>query len=168
MTLATPLLSEDLNSGDTILTTQNTGAVDVEYYPDIKPILQRSYVPCHSLSGTAQAGLVLNDESVVNETTYNRFAHDSDAQYGIPPVISNGKWRRTNASRYIREFQSQRSLLAWRIYGRRLDDWTNADHPTESVPGDLSTSPEGTHANEADIDFTGTIMPPRVSDPLFK
>ena len=38
--------------------------------------------------------------------------------------------------------------------------WTNADHPTESVPGDLSTSPEGTHANEADIDFTDTIMPP--------
>ena len=162
LTLATPLLSKDLNSGDTTVTTQNVGAVDVEYYQDIKPILQRSCVQCHSINGPAEAGLVLDDEAVVNgyENTYNRLARDSDANYGIPPVISNGKWRQTNASRYIRRFQSRRSLLAWKIFGRRLDGWTNADHPTESVPGDPSTLPPGASANDADIDFTGTIMPP--------
>jgi len=95
LTLATSLLSKNLNSEDTIVTTQNTGAVDVECYCDIKPILRRSCVPCHSLSGIAPAGLIWEDVSVINghQTTYNRLAHDSDAQYGIPSVISNGKWR---------------------------------------------------------------------------
>jgi hypothetical protein len=69
-------------------------------------------------------------------------------------------WRQTNASRYVRMFQSRRSLLAWKVFGQRLDGWTNADHPTEAVPGDASTLPPGATANEADLDFLGTIMPP--------
>ena len=32
-------------------------------------------------------------------------------------------------------FQSRRSLLVWKVFGARLDGWTNADHPTESTPG---------------------------------
>ena len=31
----------------------------------------------------------------------------------------------------------------WKIFGQRLDGWTNADHPTESVPGDAATLPPG-------------------------
>jgi hypothetical protein len=54
----------------------------------------------------------------------------------------------------------RRSLLVWKVFGQRLDGWTNADHPTESVPGDASTLPPGANLNDADIDFTGTIMPP--------
>ena len=72
----------------------------------------------------------------------------------------NGSWRQTNASRYIRRFQSRRSLLIWKIMGARLDGWSNADHPTEFVPGDAGTLPAGASPNEADLDFTGTIMPP--------
>ena len=52
----------------------------------------------------------------------------------------------TNASRYIRKFQSRRSLLIWKLFGQRLDGWTNADHPTESVPGDAGTLPAGAEA----------------------
>jgi hypothetical protein len=48
----------------------------------------------------------------------------------------------------------------WKIFGARLDGWTNADHPTESVPGNPATLPSGAEINEADLDFTGTIMPP--------
>ena len=44
-----------------------------------------------------------------------------------------------NASRYVRMFQSRRSLLIWKIFGQRLDGWTNDDFPTETVPGDPST-----------------------------
>ena len=44
--------------------------------------------------------------------------------------------------------------------GRRLDGWRNRDHPTESVAGDPATLPAGAHANDADLDYTGSIMPP--------
>ena len=40
------------------------------------------------------------------------------------------------ASRYIRKFQSRRSLLIWKVFGKRLDGWTNDDFPSETVPGD--------------------------------
>ena len=50
--------------------------------------------------------------------------------------------------------------MMWKILGRRLDGWTNGDHPTESVPGDPATLPPGADPNAADLDYTGTIMPP--------
>jgi hypothetical protein len=109
---------------------------------------------------------VLDDDELVGgyDNTYNRLANDSRANYGRKPVIKNGSWRQTNASRYIRKFQSRRSLLTWKIYGKRLDGWTNEDHPTELIPGDAKTLPAGTNPNSADIDFVGTIMPPPKSD----
>ena len=161
LTKSTPLIDRD-GEGEPTVTEVRSACVDVEYYRDIKPLLQRSCVGCHSIDGPAEAGLVLDDAELVNgyENTYNRLCRDSEAQYGIAPVISNGRWRQTNASRYIRKFQARRSLLVWKVFGRRLDGWTNADHPTESIPGDASTLPDGAHPNAADLDYTGTIMPP--------
>ena len=159
----TPVLSKTVDNQPTLQTLPQ-GALDVEYYRDIKPILQRSCVQCHSLNGTQEAGLVLDDEAIVEkyENTYNRLADDSGGQYGIPPLVSSG-WRGTNASRYIRKFQSRRSLLIWKIFGRRLDGWSNADHPSAAVPGDPTTLPNGGDKDEinlSDLDYTGTIMPP--------
>lgn len=156
----TPILTRTSGS-ETTTTVLPERAVDVEYHRDIKPILERSCIPCHN-SGLPEAELVLDDETLVDrhENTYNRLARDENAEYGYPPVISNGTWRQSNASRYIRKFQARRSLLVWKVFGQRLDGWTNADHPTESVPGDASTLPAGAHPNEADLDFIGTIMPP--------
>lgn len=136
--------------------------VDVEFYKDIKPILRRSCVSCHSKSGTAAAGLVLDDDALVNgiDGTHQRLANDAEARYGPKPVIPNGTWRQTNTSRYVRAFQSRRSLLVWKVYGERLDGWTNAAHPTEATAGVASTLPAGANANLADLDYTGTIMPP--------
>ena len=57
-------------------------------------------------------------------------------KYGIKPVISGQAWRGSNASRYVRMFQSRRSLLMWKLWGARLDGWTNASHPTETTRGD--------------------------------
>ena len=157
----TPLISKDA-AGNPTLITSSARAIDVEFYRDIKPILERSCVGCHSKNGSPAANLVLDDTTIVNgyENTYNRLASDTGAAYGYPPVISNGSWRQTNASRYIRKFQSRRSLLIWKIFGQRLDGWTNESHPTEAVPGDASTLPAGANPNNADIDYTGTIMPP--------
>jgi hypothetical protein len=161
LTTQTPLLTKDA-AGNTTVKQAGHLMVDVEYYKDIKPILQRSCVQCHSKSGAAAAGLVLDDTTLVNgyDNTYNRLANDSSAQWGIPPVVSNRQWRQTNASRYVRMFQSRRSLLAWKVFGQRLDGWTNAAHPTESTPGNPSTLPSGANPDEADVDYTGAIMPP--------
>jgi hypothetical protein len=94
---------------------------------------------------------------------YARLADDSGARWGYKPVISSATWRQSNASRYIRMFQSRRSLLIWKVFGRRLDGWSNSDHPTESTPGNAASLPVGADPNIADLDYTGTIMPPPAS-----
>lgn len=173
----TPLVTHD-GGGDPAIVTNNSGVVNVEFYQDIRPILQDHCVQCHIQSDPTPPGdLVLDDLTLYPGASftgqqlpgdYARLCFDSDADWGYPPVISNGIWRQTNASRYVRLFQSRRSLLVWKVFGQRLDGWTNADHPTESVPGDASTLPAGADPNEADIDYTGEIMPPSGSgvDPL--
>jgi hypothetical protein len=150
--------------------TVATTVVDVEFNRDIRPILQRSCVACHSATKNPVPGnLVLDDRAPVavrgpdgNERVpgdYARLAMDLDARWGHKPVATSG-WRQTNASRYVRMFQSRRSLLAWKVFGRRLDGWTNGDHPTETVAGDPATLPKGANRGDADLDYTGTMMPP--------
>ena len=160
----TPLVTHDV-AGDPTLDVRQQSVVDVEFHRDIRPILERSCIDsCHTQTNPTPDGhLVLDDYSQIDgfPGDYKRLADDRDADFGYPPIITFGPvWRQTNASRYVRKFQSRRSLLMWKIFGQRLDGWSNADHPTESVPGDPSTLPVGAHPNEADLDFTGTIMPP--------
>lgn len=155
---STPLLTLAA-SGDPGLRSEPVGAVSVEFLRDIRPLLQRSCISCHS--GVAPAGnLNLADLTAVNGLPgdYFRLAADSEGQFGYPPLI--GSWRQTNASRYIRQFQSRRSLLIWKIFGQRLDGFANADHPTESAPGNPATLPPGADPSLADLDYTGTSMPP--------
>jgi hypothetical protein len=160
LTRQTPILARTA-LGETLSKYHVKRVLDVEYHRDIKPILQRSCVACHTRASPA-GNLALDDDSIVDgfDNTYNRLANDPEAKYGYKPVITAKAWRGTNASRYVRSFQSRRSLLIWKIFGERLDGWTNASHATESVPGDESTLPPGADANSADLDFTSTIMPP--------
>ena len=98
--------------------------------------------------------------------TYYRLAMDYAGRFGHKPLI--GSWRDQNASRYIRMFQSRRSLLVWKVFGERLDGWTNDDFPTETMPGNPKTlqlkgqpvPDTPANRNRADLDFTGSIMPP--------
>jgi hypothetical protein len=146
----------------------------VEFYRDVKPILDRSCVACHSgKSGKPAGNLVLDDDKIVNlpdnddvSGTYYRLAMDSGARFGHKPVV--GSWRNHNASRYIRMFQSRRSLLVWKVFGKRMDGWDNDDFPTETMPGDPKTlrlkgepiPNTPANRNRADLDYTGSIMPP--------
>jgi len=126
-------------------------------------LLQRSCTLCHTTNNPTPPGaLALDDHANYSGLPgdYARLANDSGARWGYKPVISSRTWRQSNASRYVRPFQSRRSLLIWKIFGRRLDGWTNADHPTESAPGDPATLPPGADPNKADLDYTGDIMPP--------
>lgn len=146
---------------------------DVEFYRDVRPILRRSCTPCHSEShGPAAGNLVLDDDHPVKEVPgdYYRLALDYDepARFGHKPILASKTWRRPQASRYVRMFQSRRSLLIWKIFGKRLDGWTNDDFPTETTPGDASTltwkgqriAPTLENLNRADLDYTGSQMPP--------
>jgi hypothetical protein len=165
-----PLLTKNA-AGKTTLRFENANAVNVEFFRDIRPILTRSCAPCHKASDPA-GNLVLDDLKIYAGSydrpaapgDYRRLAFDTAAQWGYKPVIPFGQWRQSNASRYVRMFQSRRSLLIWKIFGRRLDGWSNMDHPTETVPGDKSTLPAGANYNVADLDYTGDIMPPPQSN----
>ncbi len=156
----TPMVGRD-DEGNPTLTDLDQPAVNVEFYADIRPMLQQHCVSCHNTSQNA-GNLNLNDLSMDDNLPgdYRRLADDATAQFGYPSVISNSQWRQTNASRYIRMFQSRRSLLTWKIYGARLDGWTNDDHPTESSPGDASTLPSGADPNNADLDFVPSSAHP--------
>lgn len=162
----TPLLSVN-DGGETVLRTLEKGAVDVEFNRDIKPIIERSCADCHSNSnpGGAPAQLVLDEDSLIEgyDNAWHRLANDRGGDYGIPPLTEPFGWRQANRSRYIRAFQSRRSLLMWKIMGERLDGWSNADHPSPTVRGDKTTLPEGGsngEVNRSDIDFDGQICPP--------
>ncbi|MGH9362420.1 MAG: hypothetical protein ACRD2T_10930, partial [Thermoanaerobaculia bacterium] len=58
------------------------------------------------------------------------------------------------------------SLLIWKVFGRRLDGFSNDDHPSEPEPGAGTLALRGKpldldkHRSRADVDFTGSPMPP--------
>ena len=152
--------------------------VNVEYYRDVQPILQRSCVACHSPADdkppAGNLNLAADDELLdIPHTakvpgTYYRLAADEKAQFGHQPV-GYDSWGYPNASRYVRKFQSRRSLLIWKVYGERLDGFTNDDHPSESKPGSRQLAWRGEAVDAAkyrakwDLDFVGSVMPPEAA-----
>ncbi len=159
---STPLVTRDASGNNGIDDVQQS-VVNVEFYQDIRPLLQQKCISCHNAT-QADGNLALDEIAIISDNKpgdYLRLAADSSANYGYEPVIPNKSWRQTNASRYIRKFQSRRSLLIWKIFGERLDGWSNTDHPTETVPGDASTLPSGTTANQADLDFVPSSAHPQ-------
>ena len=158
----TPILTVD-GAGATVVREVAAPVVDVEFLRDVRPILSRSCVPCHTKTAANAPGRLVLDDLAQRRGVpgdYARLADDAEGTWGHPALVQPYGWRQTNASRYVRMFQSRRSLLVWKLFGERLDGWTNADHPTETVPGDASTLPSGANVNEADLDYLGTAMPP--------
>ena len=153
-------------------------AKNVEFYRDIQPILQKSCNACHTAKWEQQMGMLVLDDDKMRDVPdvgkvpgkYFRLAmdHSYKAEFGYKPIWHERRWCFPNASRYVRMFQSRRSLLVWKILGRRCDGWTNDDHPTETVPGDPNTlqwhgqpiPPTSENIDRADLDYTGSVMPP--------
>lgn len=152
------------------------GAKDVEFHRDIKPILDRSCVACHTQKSEKPAGnLVLDDDKMRKDHiahsvpgTYYRLATDPKALFGHKPIGHEGWGEGMRKSRYVWAFQSRRSLLIWKIFGARLDGFSNDDHPMEAVPGDPSSlvfkgqpfKPGKENRQQPDVGYTGGIMPP--------
>jgi hypothetical protein len=123
------------------------GVKDVEYHRDVKPILKRSCVACHSGKLDKPAGkLVLDDDSMVEGPRW-----DLGNAGRVPATYNTLAGNYLGATRYVRGFQSRRSLLIWKIFGKRLDGF-----PKEPAKGK-----EHLHKQIlARGDFTGSIMPP--------
>ncbi len=193
LTKGTPLLTAkaDDQSGLQWDTSDDTGLrfapgiKNVEYARDIVPILKRSCVACHSYKMVEPAGgLILDDD----QGTLMAFGHDSGSAVRVPKTYFrlagySAEQPRTGfgpdaATRYVRKFQSRRSLLVWKVYGRRMDGWTNDTFPSLTVPGDPKSlrwkdrqvpnidydNPGVLHRyirdSVIDIDYTGEPMPP--------
>jgi hypothetical protein len=161
---------------ETGLRTLKQGPVNVEYHRDIKPILERSCVACHTSRGgkepAAKLDLDADGEQVQASHhgkfpgTYYRLAMDEAAKFGHKPVGWDS-WGYPNASRYVRKFQSRRSVLMWKVFGERLDGFSNDDHPSEAKPGERDTlmlkgQKLDLKKNQSryDLDFVGSQMPP--------
>jgi hypothetical protein len=120
---------------------------DVEYHRDIKPILQRSCVACHSQTLDQPAGkLVLDDDKLVEGPRW-----DLGNAGAVPATYNTLAGNYIGVTRYVRGFQARRSLLIWKVFGRRLDGL-----PKEPPKGKESQHKQVLAAG----DFTGSVMPP--------
>jgi hypothetical protein len=121
---------------------------NVEYHRDIKPILQRSCVACHTANGDKKpaGGLNLDDDTMVEGPRW-----DLGNAGPLPATYNTLAGHYIGTTKYVRGFQSRRSLLIWKVYGERLD-------------GLPKTAPKGKESEHKRIlaqgDFTGSIMPP--------
>jgi hypothetical protein len=152
------------------------GPLNVEYFRHIRPILDRSCVACHTArAGKEPAGNLDLDADGQQlpykyegtfPGTYYRLALDDAAKYGHKPIAWES-WGYPNASRYVRMFQSRRSLFVWKIFGERLDGFSNDDHPSAAAPGDRENLllrgqkvDLKKYGPRVDLDYTGSVMPP--------
>jgi hypothetical protein len=109
---------------------------DVEYWREVRPILQRSCAACHSKDAKEPAaGLVLDDDE--------RVASGNDRHpRGMPRTYKDLALN----PRYVKELQARASMLTWRLFGKRMDGHA-VDAPyyssgkTPAKPLKLSTTP---------------------------
>ncbi|MBL8865001.1 MAG: hypothetical protein JNK93_05520, partial [Planctomycetia bacterium] len=181
---ATPLLTEKAKDeskakwdakDESGLRFAKNGPLNVEYWRDVKPILAKHCAECHTSKDgkTPDGNLDLDaDDTLVDREnlgkfpgTYYRLALDERGKFGHKPPGWDS-WGSPNASRYVRKFQSRRSLLVWKLFGERLDGFSNDDHPSEKVPGSGKLFHSGKEVDlqknksRQDVDLLGKVMPP--------
>lgn len=129
--LRTPMIDES-STGESIVTVLPERAYVVEYHRDVKPIFEAKCVSCHGDVHPA-GGLDLQGDDAVDALAFD--------------AAASGIVGTHQATRWIRKHAANRSLLAWKVFGERLDGETNADR-------------------NDDIDYVGEIMPPATSGTL--
>ena len=162
--------------------------LDVEYWRDVRPILNRSCVACHTQKWDKPAGgLVLDDDKTAPVESVKLTEGDDGPSVPLPATYRRIVSRRGNESFYMQRFQSRRSYLIWKVYGRRLDGWTNDTFPSTVDPKNPASGMRWRGApvpeyeklvaevregktdddwlpifarNHGDTDFAGSPMPP--------
>jgi hypothetical protein len=155
LTRKTPLLTskkEDQSGkkwddGDRTGLRLGGGVLDVEYHRDVRPIFERSCVACHTQKADKPAGkLVLDDDRPVQGPRW-----DMGNAGMVPATYNTLAGNYLGITRYVRGLQARRSLLVWKVFGRRTDGF-----PAKALPGR-----EEDHKRVlAQGDFTGSAMPP--------
>lgn len=90
------------------------GVVGVEFNRDVLPLINDKCISCHTIEGSAN-NLVLDGSSDLS-------AYLTIKTTGKP---EGGGYTFPQKSRYIRTSQARESLLAWVVWGERLDGRTN-------------------------------------------
>jgi hypothetical protein len=126
---------------------------DVEYFRDVQPILQRSCVACHSHTlAEPKGGLVLDPETDLHgmQSFRERFDHVHHSIAMSGPSSVQGRIPFMLDRKYVWDFQSRRSLLVWKVYGRR----------TDGLPKEIAKGFEDDHKMVTAVDYDGKSMPP--------
>ncbi|MBK7976346.1 MAG: hypothetical protein IPK07_24770 [Deltaproteobacteria bacterium] len=148
LALATPLLTPSGLGGSPGVATSGARQVTVEYGRDVKPILAARCSGCHT-SDTTDGRLDLHADGATVTCagttlpgTYYRLVADANIdgcpKYGLGAPAGSGDtyFLAPQQTRYLRSYQSRQSLLAWKVFGARLDGRTNATRG-----GDVDYSP---------------------------
>jgi hypothetical protein len=131
---------------------------DVEFHRDVKPILQRSCVACHTTNQVKPAGrLALDDDAPIKKRGLVPWAENVQVPQGLPHSYAR-------LVQYSWAFQSRRSPLIWKLHGKRLDGFKNEDIPSPALDYDNEKNVlEWCHQGKNkvyDVDFVGSVMPP--------
>jgi mono/diheme cytochrome c family protein len=134
------------------------GVQDIEFHRDIKPILQRSCVACHSVKHDKPAGrLALDDDRPITKRGLVPWAENVQVAQGLPKAYAR-------LVQYAWAFQARRSPLMWMVHGKRLDGFRNEDIPSPPLDyEDEKNVLDWCHHGKRrmyDVDYTGHIMPP--------
>jgi hypothetical protein len=134
------------------------GVKDVEFHRDVKPILRRSCVACHTTKQEQPAGrLALDDDAPIKKRGLVPWAENVQVPPGLPRTYAR-------LVQYSWAFQSRRSPLIWKLHGKRLDGFRNEDIPSppldyENEKNVLQWCHQGKN-KVYDVDFLGSVMPP--------
>jgi hypothetical protein len=138
--------------------TFGKGVKDVEFHRDIKPILERSCLACHSVRHEKPDGrLALDDDRPITKRGLVPWAENVQVPQGLPRSYAR-------LVQYAWAFQARRSPLMWMVHGKRLDGFHNDDIP--SPPLDLEDEKnvlDWCHHSKRtmyDVDYQGNVMPP--------
>jgi hypothetical protein len=166
LTNHTPLFTADAETsgakwdeaGRTGVAYADSGVKDVEFHRDIQPLLSRSCVACHTKDAANPPGkLALDDQRPLEKEGLVPWAENVHIPREAPRTYAR-------LVQYCWSYQSRRSPLIWKIYGRRLDGFDNRD--IASPPLDYLSEQnvlEWCHQGknkERDVDYTGSSMPP--------
>lgn len=131
---------------------------DVEFTRDIKPLLERSCVACHTRDEAEPPGkLALDDYRPAQKDGLVPWAENVHIPKELPRTYAR-------LVQYAWSYQSRRSPLVWKIFGRRLDGFDNGDIASppldyENEKNVLEWCHQGKN-RERDVDFAGSSMPP--------